>query len=77
MIEHICNRIQSKGCRHPGTIGYSIINEIEIGLCVDCRKLINIKSGRVIGTKKNKEVVYKWFSDHSGEINNFNLWETI
>ena len=62
---------KGNGCKHRDVLGVSYIDDIEVGLCVNCRKVINNSKGFCV----NRETAFKWMSEHPMEIVNFKLWE--
>ena len=62
---------KKNGCNHRDLIGVGEIEGVEVGLCVDCRKIVNNSKG----FQMSKEIAFKWMSLYSMEITNFKLWE--
>ena len=58
-----------EGCCHPTTLGVTLIEGREIGLCPDCRIVVSLKDGRPV----NKDVALMWIALHGQEADNFGL----
>ena len=66
--KHLSNR---KGCHHADVVGVTIIEEEEIALCVDCDRVVNNKTGRLVG----RDMALMWIARNEQEAENYNLKE--
>lgn len=60
-------------CFHRSVFGRMSIGDQEVGLCLDCSKIIDINDGRPV----QKSVAYTWMQMHPQETELYKIKETI
>lgn len=60
-------------CFHRSVFGRTSIKDQEVGMCLDCTKIIDINTGKVV----EKNAAYTWMQIHPQETELYKIKEII